>query len=198
MVHNSVFYKGLKAQQHPEAFNVFLNFLNQIKPARILEIGTAGGGFTLFVRDALNALGLATTTYKSFDIEEQDSYSLLRQNNVEVNIENIFDSDYQNIEKYSHVEPFIQEEGATLVLCDGGNKITEFNTIAPLLKPQDFIMAHDYVESYAVFKEKFFSKIWNWCEIQESHIEQTSKECGLVPYGQNSFAPVVWVCKQKV
>ena len=198
MVSTHVIYRGLKAQQRPEVFDLFLHFLHQIKPARILEIGTAGGGFSLFVRDALDSLGLSKTVYKSFDIEEQPQYSLLRENNIDVNIENIFDDDYQNIEKHSYIEPFIQEEGTTLVLCDGGNKITEFNTIAPLLKSRDFIMAHDYVESYAVFREKFFSKIWNWCEIKESHIEQISKQCGLVPYGQNSFAPVVWVCKQKV
>jgi cephalosporin hydroxylase len=37
-------YKGLTAQQHTNVFDVFRNFLSEIRPKRILEIGTAGGG----------------------------------------------------------------------------------------------------------------------------------------------------------
>ncbi len=47
-------YKGLTAQQHNDAFDVFKTFLTEIKPKRILEIGTAGGGLTLFIRHTLN------------------------------------------------------------------------------------------------------------------------------------------------
>ena len=40
-------YKGLIAQQHISAFGIFLDFLTEIKPKRILEIGTGGGGFAI-------------------------------------------------------------------------------------------------------------------------------------------------------
>ena len=40
------------AQQNPNAFEVFYNFLNEIKPLRILEIGTSLGGFTSFLNYA--------------------------------------------------------------------------------------------------------------------------------------------------
>jgi cephalosporin hydroxylase len=51
-------YKGYTAQQHYDAFDVFKPFISEIKPKRILEIGTAGGGFTLFLRDTLDEIGL--------------------------------------------------------------------------------------------------------------------------------------------
>ena len=46
-------YEGLTVQQHKDVFKVFDEFLADIKPARILEIGTAGGGLTLFLRHNL-------------------------------------------------------------------------------------------------------------------------------------------------
>jgi cephalosporin hydroxylase len=75
-------YKGLTAQQHNDVFDVFKNFLSEIKPKRILEIGTAGGGFTLFLRETLNELGLEDTPIKSFDVHECPWYDDIRKQNV--------------------------------------------------------------------------------------------------------------------
>lgn len=49
------------------------------------------------------------------------------------------------------VESFIKREGTTLILCDGGSKINEFNILSKYLKSGDIIMAHDYVDT----KENF-------------------------------------------
>jgi cephalosporin hydroxylase len=190
-------YKGYTAQQHENAFDVFREFLTEIKPARILEIGTAGGGFTLFLRESLNNLGLNDSKIKSFDVVECDWYSTLRNFNIEINIENLFDKSYTILEKPEKITPFIQDEGITLVLCDGGSKINEFNLLSPLIKNGDFIMAHDYVDIWENYKQNYVDKIWNWCEIEEKYIEKISIEQNLVHYKKETFDPVVWVCKKK-
>lgn len=191
-------YKGLTAQQHNDAFDVFKTFLTEIKPKRVLEIGTAGGGLTLFIRHTLNEIGLQDTPIKSFDVIECQWYNDIRKENVEINIENIFDHSYLNLEKPEKIVPFIQEEGTTLVLCDGGHKIGEFNMIAPFIKDGDFIMAHDYVDTWENYKENYVDKIWNWCEIEEKYIDQVSKYNNLVHYNKDIFDKVVWVCKKKI
>ena len=84
------------------------------------------------------------------------------------------------------------------MLCDGGHKIGEFNMIAPFIKVNDFIMAHDYVDTYKNYKENYLNKIWDWCEIEEKYIDQTSKNNNLVHYNKEIFDKVVWVCKQKM
>lgn len=185
-------YEGLTVQQHKDVFTVFEEFLKDIKPARILEIGTAGGGLTLFLRHQLPDIPILT-----FEVFDRDYYQRLKNNNIEVKIENIFDHSYSNLEKPEAIKSFIQQEGITLVLCDGGYKIGEFNTIAPLLKQGDFIMAHDYVGEWDDFQKNYEGKIWNWCEIQEKHIEEVSQEQKLVHYNQENFSKVVWVCKTK-
>lgn len=191
-------YKGYTAQQHKDVFSVFKEFLKEIRPKRILEIGTAGGGFTLFLREHLNELNLENSIIKSFDVVECKWYNELRGKNIEILIENLFDKSYTVLENKQFVESFIQQEGTTLVLCDGGSKINEFNLLAPFLKVGDFIMAHDYIDTYENYKQNYVDKIWNWCEIEEKYIEKISSECNLIPFKKESFDKVVWVCKQKI
>ena len=151
----------------------------------------------MFLRDTLNEIGLNDTPIRSFDVHEAAWYNDIRKENIEINIENIFDQPYLNLEKPERIIPFIQEEGTTLVLCDGGHKIGEFNMIAPLIKVGDFIMAHDYIDVWQNYKENYVDKIWNWCEIEDIYIEKVSKEQNLVHYNKEIFDKVVWVCKQK-
>lgn len=190
-------YKGYIAQQHNNVFEVFEEFLNKIKPNQILEIGTAGGGFTLFLRDTLNNIGLEKTKIKSFDVLPCNWYDNIRENDIEIILDNIFDHSYQNLEKPDMVAPFIQQEGTTLVLCDGGFKIGEFRMLSPFLKVNDFIMAHDYIDTVENFNENYKDKIWNWCEIKDSDISESCVENQLVPFMDEEFKKVVWVCKIK-
>jgi cephalosporin hydroxylase len=176
----------------------FKKFLEEVKPARVLEIGTAGGGFILAVRDILDEMGLTNVPVKTFDVIESPYYKDLRSHNIEVNIENIFDQPYLNLVKPERIVPYIQEEGTTVVFCDGGHKIGEFNSIAPHIKTGDFILAHDYIDTWDNFQTNYRDKIWNWCEVEEKYIEKTSIEQGLEFYNKEEFDKIVWVCKKKV
>lgn len=192
-----IVYKGYAAMQHENAVHVFRNFIQTIKPRRILEIGTAQGGFTLAIRDLLNGAGLSTSAVRSFDVASHPWYDAIGSQNIEIIVENIFDNRYTELIKPELIIPFIQEEGTTLVLCDGGCKVGEFNLIAPHIKAGDYIMAHDYIDTEENFRQNYFENIWNWQEIRECDIRDTCEKYRLVDCNQEAFNRVVWACKKK-
>ena len=91
----------------------------------------------------------------------------------------------------------VAKPGRTVVLCDNGNKVLEFNLFATYLKPGDFIFTHDYAHSQAYFETHIQEKIWNWLEIEYKDIEAAVKQNGLYPFMQPEFQKVVWACFMK-
>lgn len=182
------------AQQCHDVYNVFYHFLNNVRPSRIIEIGTANGGFTRFLNFAVQNLKL-NTQITSFDVVEKPQYDEIRQLGVDVVIKDMFHS-------YTIVEPelidLIQKPGLTLVLCDGGNKVKEVKLITPYLKNNDIIMAHDYGPNEEYIQNVLLNRIWNWFEIRDSDIEDISTKHNLVPYSQEQFYSVVWLCRKKI
>jgi len=187
-------YLGYTAQQNPNAYKTFYNFFDTVKPSRILEIGTAMGGFTLFLRLCCNDLEL-NPVIKSYDIHDRQEYDAIRKNNIDVIIENIFNSDYSEVKQ--EIIDFIQQDGTTVVLCDGGYKIGEFNLLSKYIKPGDFILAHDYASTLEYFNEHVNLKLWNWHEIQDLDIQEAVNNNNLEPYMHDQFQEAVWVCKIK-
>jgi hypothetical protein len=190
-------YKNHVAMQHEDALQAFKDFISVNKPKRILEIGTADGGLTLALRNILDEMGMSTVPIRSFDVQHRPAYDLLISQNIEVIVENLFDDNYTRIIKPDLVIPFIQAAGTTLVLCDGGYKVGEFKVLAPLIKPGDFIMAHDYIDTVENFQNHYYGKIWDWQEVKDSDLDSVSQEYGLLDVNQDLFKPVVWTCKVK-
>lgn len=190
----SIYDNTMAAQQHHNAFEVFYNFLNKIKPARILEIGTALGGFTRFLKLVSNECGL-NYEILSYDIESRQDYDDIRSLGIDLRLQDIFAPNYSTVDPY--VVNYIQQPGITLVLCDGGYKIQEFNLLAPYLKKEDYIMAHDYAHDSNYFNQNINGKIWNWHEIEYSQIENTFNEQNLTVIDSEIFSSVVWICAQK-
>lgn len=187
-------YMGMASQQNHNVYEVFYNFLNEIKPKRILEIGTALGGFTQFLKKVSDESQLDINIL-SYDIYEMGWYKDMIQNGIDVRVENVFDSNYQTVKQ--EVIDFIQQDGVTLVLCDGGNKVGEFNILSNYIKQNDFIMAHDYVDTRENFNENYYEKIWNWHEISEGDIANACERNNLKSYNKETFDSVIWVCKIK-
>jgi uncharacterized protein YkuJ len=119
----------------------------------------------------------------------------MRDSGVDIRTENIFDNEYTTLK--DEVASFIKEDGVTIILCDGGNKINEFNLLSNFMKEGDFILAHDYSENREVFEEKIYKKIWNWHEISDSDLVESCEKNNLVEYDKEIFDNVVWVCKIK-
>jgi len=185
-------YMGHGAQQNPYAYEVFYNFLKEVKPKRILEIGTGMGGFTMSLKLFIDDLEL-NTDLRSYDINGTFMTNTLLENGIDVRLENIFDGDDVDPE----VIEYIQSEGTTVVLCDGGNKEFEFRVLSPLIKPGDFIFAHDYSKNDEYFQSHVNLKLWNWLEIQDRDIEDSVVKHNLEPFMADEFQKAVWVCKIK-
>jgi len=191
----SVYDGKWKAQQNYKAFETFYYFIKEIRPKRILEIGTALGGLTRFINNTCKELQIDCEIL-TFDIHEWPGYDEMRLEGIDVRVENVFDERYESIEDY--VKDFIQSEGTTLVLCDGLDKGREFNLLSNFIKENDFIMGHDYAFDKDYFNEKINGKIWNWFELQESDIENTCIKNNLVDYRRELFQEIVWVCKMRI
>ena len=187
-------FMGHSAQQSHNVYEIFYNFIKEIKPLRILEIGTALGGFTEFLNIISNELNLDIKIL-TYDISERPWYNEMILKGIDVRVENVFGDNYTSVN--DEVIDFIQNEGITVVLCDGGWKIGEFNILSNYIKVGDFIMAHDYCENNKIFEEEIYGKIWNWCEIIEEDIKEACGRNNLFPYNQENFSKAVWVCKVK-
>jgi hypothetical protein len=187
-------FMGLHAQQTDKVYEVFYNFLNKTKPKRILEIGTALGGFTQFLQWVSNEIKHPIDIL-SYDVVEYTWYKDIIKTGIDIRIKNVFYENYQKVDQ--EVIDFIQQDGLTLVLCDGGDKIREFNILSKYIKVGDFIMAHDYSENREIFEEKVNRKLWNWFEISNNDIISSCVENNLEYYDKDTFENVVWTCRQK-
>ena len=139
-------YKGLTAMQHSSVQEKFTKLINEIKPNKVLEIGTSSGGLTLMIRDILDENGLESTKLVTYDINDPIylRYHVENGSNIDIRVESIFDNRYEEFENAEECLDFIESTGTTLILCDGGNKKNEFKLFSKHLKIGDVIMAHDY------------------------------------------------------
>jgi 23S rRNA U2552 (ribose-2'-O)-methylase RlmE/FtsJ len=182
------------AQQNHNAFEVFHNFIKNTSPKRILEIGTALGGFTSFLKYTVDTLELNCDVL-SYDIYDKSWYKDIKDMGVDIRIENIFLDNYTKLPQY--VIDFIQSDGTTLILCDGGDKIREFNILSDYMKPGDHILAHDYAFDREYFDKNIYLKVWNWHELSESDIINACDRNNLKDYQRDLFQSVAWVSKIK-
>jgi cephalosporin hydroxylase len=194
-------YKGISIEQNPNIIDEFNKLIEEIRPVRILEIGTFAGGLTLIMRDLLDINNLKESEVITYDVQTPH-YLLQRISNIKIEsrVVNLFSYDYGDFaDENAKMELYniINGEGTTLVLCDGGNKKNEFNIISPLLKVGDVIMAHDYAPNNQYFQNHVENQIWNWLEIQDNDIDESCKKYNLIPLFEEEFKRVVWVCKIK-
>ena len=186
-------YDGHSAQQHHNAYSTFYKLIDDTKPKRILEIGTALGGLTMFMKKVVDSLDL-NTNILTLDISARPWYDDMKQMGIDVRVEDIFD-DYQDIP--NEIKNFIKQDGLTIILCDGGDKIREFKLLSHFLKKGDIIMAHDYAPNQEYFDFYINGKIWNWLEIQDKDINESCMKHNLTPFMEYELRDVVWVGKIK-
>jgi len=195
-------YRGLATEQNPNIIYPFDKLISEIKPLRIIEIGTFAGGLTLILRTILDNNNLEDSHIITYDVHSPTYLLPIIKNvtNIISYTKNLFDETYSNFaneQNKNEIVSFIQEQGITLLLCDGGCKKCEFNILSNHLKPNDIIMAHDYAPNAEYFKLYMENKIWNWHEIQDSDINESIKNYNLKPYMREEFLNVAWACFKK-
>jgi 23S rRNA U2552 (ribose-2'-O)-methylase RlmE/FtsJ len=187
-------YNNWAAQQNHNAFEVFYNFIKDKSPKRIIEIGTALGGFTRFLKDTVDKLALDCDII-SYDINYNNWYEDIKSMGVDVRIENIFLENYTKLPQ--EVIDFVQLDGVTIILCDGGDKVREFKIFSDYMKSGDHILAHDYAFDREFFDKNIYLKVWNWHELSESDIINSCEKNNLKDYQREVFQSVAWVSKIK-
>lgn len=196
-------YNGLSVEQNPNIVEPFNKLIDEKKPKRIIEIGTFAGGLTLIIRDLLNYNNLNETELITYDVNTP--VHLINEVNklnlkIYVSVKNLFSDNYlefKSTESEKELVDIIQQNGCTIVLCDGGSKKNEFRLISSMLKVGDVIMAHDYCYNEEKFEKEIKGKFWNWMEIQNSDISLSCIDNNLFDYMQEDFNQVAWVCKEK-
>jgi len=140
---------------------------------RVVEIGTARGGLTLFfglhmMTKGKNGYGFAGEIGKVLTIDNQDVYNLhmdlpeelkkerkLREIFTRLNIDAV-QMDAFKQETVDYAKTYIGDERA-LIFCDNGRKAEEFPLYASILKPGDIIMSHDWGTEFK--KDQFDPKL---------------------------------------
>jgi hypothetical protein len=154
-------------------------------PVTIIEIGMREGGFTNVLYD--HQISTHAEIY-SFDIFDFNYESKFKDKNI-----NWFVSDaFKNEEK---IKDLIQRKGTTIVFCDGGDKIKEFNLFAKYLKPKDMILAHDYYKDKDAYNNQ--SGVWPYWESNNEEIIQTCINNNLEEFLEEDFNKSFWTCRRK-
>lgn len=189
---------GLVCQQHYRFQEVFKEFFHKVKPTTVVEIGIGQGATSLALNRILKEVG---HEYKmiSYELYPQGWYVMLSNEGINVRVCNLFTDDYMNLreENKHEILAFLQREGTTVLLCDGGLKKMEVNLLTEYLKPGDFVMAHDYVRNKEYFESAINKRIWNWCEITDADIQETIDKYQLEDYMRDEFQNVAWMCRRK-
>lgn len=186
MVESHCIYNNLVTQQTSHAVNVLLpNFLNEIQPKNIVEIGTASGGLTHVLSDLCpysEIITLETKDFHRYNFKENVK-SIIHDSNSDELINNV-------------MIPFIQKSGTTIVFCDGGNKVIDFSNYAPLIKTGDYICVHDYCQTKEIFEKEYYGKIWNYCRLVDKDISGICNQYGLINV-HSEMNVGMWGVKQK-
>ncbi len=174
---------GVPLLQHPQAPWAFYELFQRFHPEVIVEIGTAYGGLTLH----LHKLKPPDCHLVSYDVTDMRHAPACAEAGIDFRCRSVFTR-----ESILEISALLSVEGPCLILCDGGNKIREFNLFAPVLKRGDVIMAHDYAPDNETFQQTMKDKTWDWLEITLDPIRQTIRDCNLVPWAEDLFLPVAW------
>lgn len=178
-------FLGFEMQQNRFAPLAWSEVIQREKPERIIEIGTWTGGFTCLLAMCIQAGGVVMT-YDN-DLNRPWQVNDLRMSRLSILH---CQDDVFSLKGIASIDEDMAK-GKCILLCDGGNKIKEFQTFAPFLKSGDIIAAHDYADTRSL-------QFWNTQEIVPLDVEKTVQECGLERYEPSLMAEAGWLAYKKV
>ena len=191
-------HEGIRAQQNPNAFQMFDKFFNENQFDFVIEIGTSFGGFSLYLYEQSIQHGWDFITY-DYSKFKNGIWSDRRRDLKDIwdgelkfdfRDKDVFHQD--TIDEISH----IIKNNKCLVLCDGGDKPKEIQIYSQYLQSGSYIMGHDYSPSKQYHKQHHKGKVWNWLELMDSDVEDTIQEYNLQKPSEyyQGFCDVVWLC----
>jgi cephalosporin hydroxylase len=183
-------YRGRRVMQ----MNSIFAALDQLHAAlkadpvnRIVEIGTAHGGFTCILQDHDISEGAELHTFDNGARGPCEPVT-----GVVMYVGSCFDEEWQRL-----IETLCSAPGRVLLFCDGGDKEREVNTFCKALKPGDVILCHDYLKFPEVMvhdNSLFEPKQWRGCESQYSHVKDELERHGFSPFCETEMQAAFWGC----
>jgi cephalosporin hydroxylase len=184
-------FLNISVQQVPNALNVFQEFFKNESFEYVIEIGTSYGGLSLFLNEQSNIHNFKFITYDISDVRIKKAW-LDNKIPFDYRIEDCFSTNTSNF------IITLLKENKCLLLCDGGNKVKEFNFFSKFITSGSYIMAHDYSTDKNYFDKNIRDKVWNWLEIEDADIMSSVDDYNLIkPEYYEKFKDVVWVCYKK-
>ena len=167
--------------QTPRVYEVFKDLVPEFD--QFIEIGFQRGGLSLMIF----LLKRPDAVLVSYDVTRE---FLLVPSEYPIDFR-IGDCFSQAVA--AEIVQLIAQPKRTLVLCDGGDKESEFATFGRYLKPNDVIMLHDYAHSAEDFRA--VAQRIGWETPPESSyavIEPFVKQYGLEPFRYDEMKEVLW------
>ena len=166
-------FMGLRMQQIPYALLKINQLLNEIKPARIIEIGAGDAGLSCLL--ALYARN-KKIPFHSFDIHDKGvNVAQLRELTDGFEVKDVI-FDEKNVE---YVAELIKGKGVTLCLFDAGKHV-EGNLYFQYMKAGDYCMLHDFARDEETFEKYIKGRVWNWLECTYTQIEEEADKNNIV------------------
>jgi cephalosporin hydroxylase len=177
-------------QNGPIVFDtIFKHFINSdIRIGRIIELGTAHGGLSVLFGMFACSYGCKYITYDIFDTPNYKD--LFKRLDIDFRQKDIFENE-------SEIAKEIQSDDVTVLLCDGGDKIKEFNIFSKYLKQGDVILAHDYSPDEEYYRTYSHNNIWSFYEINYNSIKDAVKINDLEPFFDDIAIKAAMCCFQK-
>lgn len=177
-------YKNILTAQVPSTIGFLSKVILENNFGYIIELGTNRGGLTLWLNDNKNK------DCKIYSFEIFPEVPLFKSEDIdgELVIGDVFSQECKNL-----IISLLKQEKQCLLLCDGGNKNSEFNFFSKYLKVNDVIMLHDYFDSYEEYLQT--QKETGWETPPESslqEIEESVKEYNLKQYNYQLGKKSLW------
>lgn len=152
-------FLGRKMMQTERAVWLWEKILSQIEFKRIVEIGTSSGNFSLYLFLLCIESGARFYTYDKRHYLSKLVTKRFKNISLVKELTNFggYFSKLNVFENEKLVADVIQQEGKTILFCDGGNKIREYNTFVKYLKNGDIVVVHDWMSE--IFPEQLEYKL---------------------------------------
>ncbi len=203
---------GCFMQQHPNAPRAINQLLLENNFTNIIELGTHDGGLSVF-------LALYCYLSKNIATSQNSNEPVLYKNRThhkspksfytfdnvirDQSIVNLIEALGGKFHEFdiltnemcvSYVGKLIQNEGRTLLLCDNGDKVKEFNIYSKFLKPGDVIMSHDFFKNENDFEDAKRANKWFSWETKPHEINQACLYNKIKQCYQEIFDECFWFC----
>jgi cephalosporin hydroxylase len=156
----------------------------QHKPKMVVEIGTSKGGLSAILSECVAHVG---GEFHTFDIHGDGDYGQYPlTGNATFHEGDCFHPFYT-----SFIHEKLQQPGLAFMLCDGGNKVQEFNLFRESIKRGDVIAAHDWCDEMV---PGYSPTYWGWLE---TPIKRLNLQ-GMVPFSPLWFHWSAWCVRQKL